>query len=125
MKKGSRVPRTKSASQLDREIADALSRGSSHAEKLGHRYRDRPHRDRRNPGRWRGTEVQALLFARPQWSPSDAKAWAHGHDFKSGKVHVTDDYVRLRQFDPVSGTQKRTITFGDGIKAVIEQVKGK
>ena len=43
--------------------------------------------------------------------------------FESAKVHATDDYLRLRQFPPVPGTQKRTITFGDGIKAVIEQVK--
>ena len=122
--KGARVPRTKSSSQLDREIAAALSRRSTqHSTTLGHRYRDRPHRGRRNPGRWRGTEVQALLFARPQWTPGAAKEWAAAHDYKSGKVHVTDNYVRLRQFDPVRGTQKRTITFGDGIKAVIEQVK--
>jgi hypothetical protein len=111
--------------QLDREIAEALAGGRArpaHAA-LGHRYEDRPHRGRRNPGRWRGTEVQALLFERPRWTPTAAKAWASSHDFRSGKVHVTDNYVRLRRFDPVRGTQKRTITFGDGIKAVIEQVK--
>lgn len=112
----------KSPAQLDREIADALSR-SSHAERLAHRYSDRPHRGRRNPGRWKGTEVQSLLFERPQWTPSRAKEWAKDHDYRSGKVDVTDNYVRLRQFAPVRGTQKRTITFGDGIKAVIEQVK--
>jgi hypothetical protein len=117
------VTRKKSASQLDREIAEALSRGPSHAEKLGHRWADRPHRERQNAGRWRGTEVQSLLFERPRWTPSDATAWARDHDYKSGKVHVTDNYIRLRQFAPVRGTQKRTITFGDGIKAVIEQVK--
>lgn len=120
------MTRSRSARQLDREIAAALAGGiarPSHAARLSHRYRDRPHRTRQNPGRWRGTEVQALLFARPQWTPSAAKEWAASHDFKSGKVHVTDNYVRLRQFDPVRGTQKRTITFGDGIKAVIEQVK--
>jgi len=117
------VPRTKSTKQLDREIAEALSRRPSHAGKLGHRWADRPHRGRENPGRWRGTEVQALLFERPKWTSSSAKAWAHEHDYKSVKAHVTDHYVRLRQFAPVPGTQKRTITFGDGIKAVIEQVK--
>lgn len=111
--------------QLDREIAEALAGNRSrlaHAV-LGHRYQDRLHRRRRNPGRWRGTEVQALLFERPRWTPRAATEWASSHDFRSGKVHVTDHYVRLRQFDPVRGTQKRTITFGDGIKAVIEQVK--
>lgn len=114
------MARKKSGKQLDREIAVALA----HRGHAGpHNYADRPHRGRRNPGRWRGTEVQSLLFARPQWTARKAKAWADSHDYRSEKVHVTDNYVRLRQFAPVSGTQKRTITFGDGIKAVIEQVK--
>lgn len=114
------MSRTKSAKKLDREIAEALARRGHenmrvHATKL--------RRGRRNPGRWRGTEVQSLLFSRPEWTPSKATAWARGHGYRSAKVDVTDNYVRLRQFDPVAGTQKRTITFGEGIKAVIEQVK--
>ena len=109
----SRHASKKSGRQLDREINEALaSRGSS-----------REHHARRNPGSWRGTEVQSLLFSRPEWTPGKAKTWAKGHDFRYGNVDVTDNYVRLRQFDPVPGTQKRTITFGKGIKAVIEQVK--
>jgi hypothetical protein len=121
--KGARVPRTKSASQLDREIAEILGGGTSHAARLGHRWKDREHRGRRSRGRWRGTEVQSLLFARPRWTEGKAKSWAKDHDYKSGQVDITDNYVRLRQFDPIAGTQKRTITFGDGIKAIIEQVK--
>lgn len=97
------MPRKKSPRQLDREIADHLGRRSS--------------------GRWRGTEVQSLLFVRPQWTPGKARSWAKKHGFVSKKVHATDDYLRLRQFSPVPGTEKRTITFGDGIKAVIEQVR--
>lgn len=120
------MSRTKSAQQLDQEIAAALAGRTlhvDHAERLGHRWKDREHRGRQRRGGWVGTEVQALLFDRAQWTPTQAKAWAKKHDYKSGKVRVTDNYVRLRQFDPVPGTQKRTITFGDGIKAVIEQVK--
>jgi hypothetical protein len=130
------LPRKKSPAQLDREIAEALSHGSSrhdhaevsqdlarHGHKGAHGYASRPHRGRRNPGRWKGTEVQSLLFERPKWTPATAKEWARDHAYHSGKVDVTDNYVRLRQFAPVRGTQKRTITFGDGIKAVIEQVK--
>lgn len=114
--------RRKSPAQLDREIDEALAR-PSHAEKIGHLREDRPHRGRRNPGRWKGTEVQSLLFARPQWTPSRAKEWAREHDYQSGKADVTDNYVRLRQFAPVPGTQKRTITFGEGIKAIIEETR--
>lgn len=127
--------RTKSPSQLDREIAEALSRPryghaeasqeylAHHGHEGAHGYASRPHRGGRGKGRWKGTEVQSLLFSRPQWTESRAKDWARDHDYHYGKVDVTDNYVRLRQFAPVRGTQKRTITFGDGIKAIIEQVK--
>ncbi len=98
------MPRKKTASQLNRDITAALNGG--------------------NPGpKWAGSEVQSLLFDRARWTPSTAKTWARGHGYKSGKVHVTDNYVRLRQFAPVARTQKRTISFGTGIKAVIEQVR--
>jgi hypothetical protein len=120
--------RQKSPRQLDREIAEALARtrassAISHVDRHGHRYADRLHSERRNAGRWKGTEVQSLLFSRPQWSEGKAKDWAEEHGYRHGKVDVTDNYVRLRQFAPIRGTQKRTIMFGDGIKAVIEQVK--
>lgn len=71
---------------------------------------------------WKGSEIQSLLFDK-QWTPAEARAWATSHGYKATKVHVTDDYIHLRQFAPVPGTQKRTITFGQGIKAVVEQVK--
>ncbi len=103
-KKTGRVVSAKTASQLNRDITAALNGG--------------------NPGpKWAaGSKVQSLLFDRARWTPSTAKTWARGHGYKSGKVHVTDNYVRLRQFAPVARTQKRTISFGSGIKAVIEQV---
>ncbi len=108
------MPRRKSATQLDHEIDEALRRRPS----------------RRSPGRrydhertWRGSAVQALLFARPRWTAPRAKAWAREHGYRSDKVHQTDNYVRLRQFVPAPDTEKRTITFGDGIRAVIEEVR--
>lgn len=71
---------------------------------------------------WEGSEIQSLLFNK-EWTPAEAKRWATEHGYKAGKVHVTDDYIRLRQFPPIEGTEKRTITLGQGIKAVLEQVK--
>ena len=106
------MPRRRPAAQLDREIVAVLGRDPG-ARRLGRDYRNQ----------WSGSAVQSLLFARPPWTPRKAKAWAREHDYRSGKVHATKNYLRLRQFDPVPGTQKRTITFGDGIRAVIEQVK--
>jgi hypothetical protein len=64
--------------------------------------------------------VQSLLFDRSAgWTVSKATAWAKSHGYRYGKVHVTDQYVRLRQFDPKGLKVKRTIPFGRGIRAVI------
>jgi hypothetical protein len=96
--------------QLDREIAEALGRPRRRAHS-GRHVALKP---------WAGSEVQSLLFDR-QWTPAEAKDWARAHGYRHGKVHVTDNYIRLRQFEPVAGTEKRTITFGQGIKAIIEE----
>lgn len=71
---------------------------------------------------WKGSKIQSLLFDK-QWTVPEAKQWALDHDYKAGKVHVTDDYIRLRQRRSVQGAEKRTITFGQGIKAIVEQVR--
>src|SRR5271157_6543392 len=65
-------------------------------------------------------DVQSLLFDRSAgWTQAKAKAWAKSHGYRHGKVHVTDQYVRIRQFDPKGLKVKRTITFGSGIRAVV------
>ena len=65
-------------------------------------------------------EVQSLLFSRAEgWTTSKAKQWAKSHGYKHGKVDVTDQYIRLRQFDPKGLKVKRTKTFGHGIKAIV------
>lgn len=101
------MAKKKSGSQLDREIDEAI----------GHR---RGRHVALKP--WPGSEIQSLLFDK-QWTPSEATDWARSHGYKASKVHVTDNYIRLRQFAPIAGREKRTITFGQGIKAVIEQVR--
>jgi hypothetical protein len=108
----------KSSAQLDREIAEVVGnpghgRGRTHRARHGRHVALRP---------WHGSEVQSLLFDK-QWTPSEAKDWAQSHGYKASKVHVTDDYIRLRQFEPIAGRAKRTITFGQGIKAIIEEVR--
>ena len=64
--------------------------------------------------------VQSLLFDRSAgWNASKAKAWAQSHGYRYGKVDITDQYVRIRQFDPKGSKVKRTIPFGRGIRAVV------
>jgi hypothetical protein len=72
------------------------------------------------------TTVQAILFPRPEYTPSRARSWARKHGYRAGKVHSTGDYVRLRQRPP--GEFKRgsfrTISFGrSGIRAVIGHLR--
>ncbi len=65
-------------------------------------------------------DVQSLLFDRSAgWTASKAKEWARSHGYRHGKVHTTDQYIRIRQFDPKGLRVKRTITFGHGIRAVV------
>jgi hypothetical protein len=65
-------------------------------------------------------DIQSLLFDRDAgWTADKAKQWAKSHGYKHGKVHVTDQYVRVRQFDPKGLKVKRTITLGRGIRAVV------
>ena len=64
--------------------------------------------------------AQSLLFDRSAgWTESKAKAWAKSHGYRYGKVDITDQYIRLRQFDPKGTKIKRTIPFGRGIRAIV------
>lgn len=66
------------------------------------------------------TNIQSLLFGRDAgWTVEKSKAWAKANGYKHGKVDVTDQYVRIRQFDPKGLKVKRTITLGRGIRAVV------
>jgi hypothetical protein len=105
----------KTKRQLDREIAEALggTRRRAHSTRRGRHVALKP---------WPGSEVQSLLFDK-QWTVPEAKDWARAHGYRSAKVHETDNYIRLRQFEPVAGKEKRTINFGQGIKAIIEEGK--
>lgn len=74
----------------------------------------------RNPKPSKSTAVQSLLFKRDSgWTSSKAKAWAQTNGYRHGKVNVTDQYVRLRQFDPKGSKAERTVPFGPGIRAVV------
>lgn len=76
---------------------------------------------------WGPSRVQSLLFDVDRWSSREAVQWARSHGFRADKVHVTDHYVRLRQFVPTPGWPKRVKRFGQegrrgalGISAVVE-----
>lgn len=68
--------------------------------------------------RWSSSDVQSLLFDRDKYTAAKAKHWAEDHGYRFGKVDTTAEHHRLRQFDP-DGRPCRTVTFGQGIKAVV------
>jgi hypothetical protein len=71
-----------------------------------------------NPSQWPGSEIQSLLFDRQRYSLSQARRWAQDHGLKYGSLDTTDNYHRLRQFDP-GNRRCRTIELGHDIKAVV------
>lgn len=78
---------------------------------------------RENPVRRRergGSRVQTLIFPRSRFTPAEAKAWAHAHNFKAGKLDVTDQSIRIRQEDPSHFSRMRTIRMGGSpVQAVV------
>jgi hypothetical protein len=64
-----------------------------------------------------GSQVQALLFSRFDYTPSEAKRWAKSHGYKYGDVDVGPAWIHLRQRDPRGFRRIRTVWFGRGIKA--------
>lgn len=77
---------------------------------------------RRRYGRLRacpaGSRVQTLLFPRDRFTVSEAKAWATRHDWKSGDVDVTSDFIHLRQENPARFRRIRTVRMGGrGVQA--------
>ena len=70
-----------------------------------------------------GTETQTLLFSRHKYDTASARAWARAHGYRSGKVDVTANYIRIRQKDPSRFRRLRTVPFSRDIKAVIGPLK--
>lgn len=74
-------------------------------------------------------EVQSILFQRDQWTFFEALQWIEENpEFHVYKVDLTEDYIRIRQYDPdlFDKTSFRTITFSErkGIKAITACPRG-
>lgn len=72
------------------------------------------------------TNIQSLLFPRDHFSTSKAERWARSHGYSVPKVHITDEYIRIRQQPPFRFKKGsfRTISLGDsGVKAVVGHLR--
>lgn len=59
--------------------------------------------------------VQSVLLRRDKFSKAEALKWIRDHDYKAGKIDMTNDYYRFRQVEPVDSVavRYRTISLGD------------
>lgn len=74
----------------------------------------------------KSTVVQTLIFPRPRYSESRAKAWAGAHGYLAYKTDLKPNTVRIRQRAPSDFKKDsfRTITLGkSGVKAVIGHLR--
>lgn len=65
------------------------------------------------------SEIQSLLFHRDYFRPAQARRWALSHGFTANQVHPTENYLRVRQFDPSLAHRYRTIAMKPGLQAVV------
>ena len=68
-----------------------------------------------------GMEVQTLLFPRGRFTPRQAIAWAKSHNFRTSKIHATDQYLRVRHRNPndFQPGSFRTIDLSGDVRAVV------
>lgn len=71
--------------------------------------------------RFKGTEVQTLVFSKEKFDTSSAKKWATDHAFAAVEVEEKDSTIRIEQFSAekcVDGSM-RTFQLEEGVKALV------
>lgn len=67
-----------------------------------------------------GSRLGTVLFPRPAFSVTKAKAWAKRYGLKYGDVDVKDNFIHLRQEEPSTFRRMRTIHLGKhGVEGVV------
>jgi len=69
------------------------------------------------------TQIQSVLFKRPEWKLSECKKWLKKHGFKTS-VDKKPEHFRFRQLEPEMFNKYRTKKIGDNIEFIIG-IKGK
>lgn len=65
--------------------------------------------------------IQSIIFLRTKWTKQKAINWLIEHNHKHNKVHITKNFYRFRQYEPIMGEKYRLIKLAklQGIKYVI------
>ena len=64
------------------------------------------------------THIQSILFTRPKWTLTKAKAWLKKHGYKTD-VDKKPEHYRFRQIEPEEFSSYRTKHIGDDITLII------
>lgn len=67
------------------------------------------------------SRIQSLLFPRDLFEEREARRWAKEEGFLVKGVDASANFYRIRQRDPedFDAESFRTITLGDGVKAIV------
>ena len=63
--------------------------------------------------------VQSVIFRRNKYNNKQAVAWLDKHGYIHPKSHVTRNYIRFRQFDPIPDDRYFMKPAANGIFLVI------
>ncbi len=81
-------------------------------------------RRRRNPhvpGRATENSIQTLIFPRPKYTPTSARAWAEKHGFYSSnaRMDIKPNAIHIRQYNPEDFARIRSVSLGDNVRATM------
>jgi len=65
-------------------------------------------------------EVQSVIFNKNKFTLKSATKWIMNHGYTIGRVDITKNYFRFRQFNPHKNKKYRIKTLTDDIKLVLE-----
>lgn len=68
------------------------------------------------------SSVQSVIFNKKYYTEEQARKWLHSHSFRTNfkpKPHITDNFIRYRQFEPPTGGNYITKLIGKGVELII------
>jgi hypothetical protein len=68
------------------------------------------------------SSVQSIIFNKKYYDEPQARRWLHSHGFRSNykpQPHITENFIRYRQFDPPIGANYITKLIGRGVELII------
>lgn len=65
-------------------------------------------------------EVQSVIFNKSKFTLNSASSWIIKNGFKIGRVDITKNYYRFRQYNPSKNKKYRIKTLTSSIKLVLE-----